>query len=166
MDKTTFLETLQSTRTAWETLQAEVGETRMLEPGANGEWSVKDVIAHVLWGEREMVGVCQARALVGSDLWEMTDDERNPIMVSWYRKTSLQDVLAEEQQVYAQLLAEVQKLSDEDLNDAQHFRDMPAAWVPWQVIAGCSFEHYRDHMLPISAWLERSKSRILREENF
>lgn len=153
MDKATFLEKLQSGREEWEALLAEVGEERMLQQGATGEWSVKDVVAHIMWSEREMVGVCQARALVGSELWEMTDDERNPIMVSWYRDTSLRDVLAEERRVYEQLLVEAQKLSDEDLNDPRHFRDMPTEWVPWQVIAGCSFSHYYDHILPIRAWL-------------
>lgn len=154
MEKSTFLEKLQTTRAEWEALLNKVGEERMLQPGATGEWSVKDVIAHIMWSEREMIGVCQARALVGSDLWEMTDDERNPIMVSWYRDSSLQDVLKEEQQVYANLLVELQKLSDDDLNDPQHFRDMPPAWIPWQVIAGCSFKHYQDHMPDIRAWLE------------
>jgi DinB family protein len=158
MDKATFLETLILARTEWESLLAEIGEERMLQAGATGEWSVKDVIAHVMWGEREMTGVCQARALVGSDLWEMTDDERNPIMVSWYRDSSLQAVLSEEQQVYAQMLAEVEKLSDEDLNDPSHFRDMPLNWLPWQVIAGCSSKHYRDHMPPLRAWLESISS--------
>ena len=155
MDKATFLETLRSARAEWESLLSEIGEERMLQPGATGEWSVKDVIAHIMWSEREMLGVCQKRALVGSDLWQMTDDERNPIVVSWYRDTSLQDVRAEEQQVYADLLAEVQKLSDEDLNDAGRFRDMPADWAPWQVIAGCSSKHYRDHLPALRAWLEQ-----------
>ncbi len=154
MEKSTFLEKLQTTRAEWEALLNEVGEERMLQPGATGEWSVKDVIAHIMWSEREMIGVCQARALVGSDLWQMTDDERNPIMVSWYRDTSLQDVLNEERQVYVNLVSEIQKLSDDDLNDPQRFRDMPAAWIPWQVIAGCSFKHYQDHMPAIRAWLE------------
>ena len=62
MDKTTFIETLLARRAAWEALFAEVGEARMLQPGVAGEWSVKDVIAHVMWSEREMVGVMQARA--------------------------------------------------------------------------------------------------------
>ena len=155
MDKATFLEQLRSGRAEWEALLAEVGEERMAEPGANGEWSVKDVVAHVLWGEREMIGVCRQRALVGSDLWGMTDDERNPIMVSWYRDHSVQDVLAEEKQIYAQLWAEVQKLSEDDLNNPGNFRDMPADWVPWQLIAGVSFKHYRDHMPTIREWLAR-----------
>lgn len=154
MDKATFLETLRSARAEWESLLAEIGEERMLQVGATGEWSVKDVIAHVMWGEREMAGACQTRALVGSDLWEMTDDERNPIMVSWYRDSSLQDVLNEERQVYAQLLAEVEELSDDDLNNPRNFRDMPLDWSPWQVIAGCSFKHYRDHTPPLRVWLD------------
>ncbi len=82
MDKTTFIETLLAGRAEWEALLAEVGEARMLQPGVAGEWSVKDVIAHVMWGEREMVGVMQAHALVGSDLWDLPEDERNAIMVA------------------------------------------------------------------------------------
>jgi hypothetical protein len=147
------MENLKTAREAWEALLSEVGEERMTLPGANGEWAVKDVIVHIMWGEREMVGVIQARALVGSELWELTDDERNPIIVAPYRDVPLKDVQAEEQQVYGQFLAVVEQLSDEDLNDASHFRLMPPTWLPWQVLAGDSFKHYYDHIEPISAWL-------------
>lgn len=154
MDKATFLETLHTARAEWEALLAEVGEARMLEPGATGEWTVKDVIAHVMWCEREMVGVCEAHALVGSDLWNLTNEESNAIVVARYRETPLQDVLVEERQVYDRLLAALQTLSDEDLNDARRFRDMPVEWVPWQLIAGNASQHYGDHMPPIRAWLD------------
>lgn len=154
MDKATFLEALHKEREEWEALLTEVGEQRMLEPGATGEWPVKDVIAHIMWCEREMVGVCEAHALVGSELWQVTDDERNAIVVAQYRETPLQEVLIEERQVYARLLAALQTLSDEDLNDARRFRDMPIEWVPWQLIAGNSSQHYRDHMPAIRAWLD------------
>jgi hypothetical protein len=155
MDKATFLEKLQATRAEWEALLNEVGGERMLQPGATGEWSVKDVIAHIMWCEREMVSLCQARALADSEFWTLPEDESNSIMISCYRDHSLQDVLAEGWQVYAQLLDEVQKLSDEDLNDRRHFRGMPADRVPWEVIAGNSFKHYQDHILPIRAWLDQ-----------
>jgi DinB superfamily len=154
MDKATFLETLHTARAEWEALLAEVGEARMLEPGATGEWTVKDVIAHVMWCEREMVGVCEAHALAGSDLWNLTNEESNAIVVAQYRETPLQDVLVEERQVYDRLLAALQTLSDEDLNDARRFRDMPVEWVPWQLIAGNASQHYGDHMPPIRAWLD------------
>lgn len=156
MDKATFVETLRTTRTEWETLLAQVGEERMLEPGAAGTWSVKDIIAHIMWGEREMLGVCQQHALVGSELWNMTDDERNPIMVAEQHDRPLQDILSEERQVYAQLLAAVQALSNEDFDDPHRFRYMPEDWMPWQIIAGCSYKHYKDHMPSIQDWLQKT----------
>ena len=143
MDKATFIETLL----------AEVGEARMLQPGAAGEWSVKDVIAHVMWGEREMVGVMQAHALVGSNLWDLPEDERNAAVFTEQRDCPLQEVLTEEQQVYAQFLAAVQALSDEDFTDPRRFREMPEQWLPWRILAGCSFAHYRQHTPSIRAWL-------------
>src|SRR5437660_2729156 len=91
MDKATFIETLHAERAEWEALLAEVGEARMLQPGVAGGWSVKDIIAHVMWGEREMVGVMQARALVGSKLWDLPEDERNAIMVAEQRDRPLHD---------------------------------------------------------------------------
>jgi len=35
----------------------EVGKPRMTELGLPGGWSVKDVIAHITWYERKMVGM-------------------------------------------------------------------------------------------------------------
>jgi len=153
MDRATFIETLHAGRAEWEALLAEVGEARMLQPGAAGEWSVKDVIAHVTWGEREMVGVMRAHALVGSDLWNLPEDERNAIMVAEQRDRRLHDVLTEERQVYAQFVEQVQALPDEDFTDSRRFREMPEQWLPWRVLAGCSFAHYRQHMPLIRAWL-------------
>jgi hypothetical protein len=43
--------------------------------------------------------------------------------------------------------------SDEELNDPQHFKDMPADWLPWRIIDGCSADHYRHHARSIQAWL-------------
>lgn len=69
MDKTTFMNTLQETRAQWEELLAQVEEERMLQPGATGKWSVKDVIAHVMSGEREMVQIMHTHVVAGSELW-------------------------------------------------------------------------------------------------
>ena len=153
MDKAAFIKTLHAGRVEWEALLAEVGEARMLQPGAAGEWSVKDVIAHVMWSEREMVGVMHAHALVGSDLWDLSQDERNAVVFAEQRDRPLHDVLSEEQGVYAQFLEAVQALSDEDFTDPRRFREMPEQWLPWQVLAGCSFAHYRQHTQSIRAWL-------------
>lgn len=47
MTKARLLAELRAARGEWDTLMAAVGEERMTEPGAAGDWSVKDVIAHL-----------------------------------------------------------------------------------------------------------------------
>src|SRR5260370_35272073 len=97
----------------------------MLRPGAAGEWSVKDIIAHVMWSEREMVGVMQAHALVGSDLWDLPEDERNAVVFAEQLDRPLPDVLTEEHKGHAQFLEARQPLSDSDFTAPRRFRESP-----------------------------------------
>ena len=156
MDKIRFLDTLLAERAEWDRVLSQIDEARMAVPRVAGEWSVKDVVAHVTWFEREMVGVLTAYALVGSDLWDLPGDERNRVIFEQNRQRPLEDVLTEARQVFDQLLAAVRPLSDEDLVDPGRFRDMPADWVPWQILAGNTYEHYRDHLPALRAWLKES----------
>ena len=155
MDKATFLETLRADRAEWEAVLAAIPQERMSTPGVAGDWSVKDVVAHMAWGEREMVGVLRMRALVGSELWNVSQDARNAAVFEENRQRALEDVLAEEPQVFQQLLALLEPLTDEDLLDSGRFAEMPAEWEPWQVIASNTYEHYRQHVPDLRAWLER-----------
>lgn len=153
MDKTLFISTLRKAREEWEDLLAQVSEEQRLQPGAAGKWSVKDVIAHVAWGEREIVPVMRTHVLAGSELWNLSDDERNEIVYQQNRDRSWHEIMNEEQQAYADLLAAAQTLSDEDLNDSHRYKQMPEEWVPWQLYAGNTFNHYQDHMPSIREWL-------------
>ncbi len=152
MDKATLLKTLTETRAAWEALLAQIDEEQMLKPGAAGKWSVKDVIAHVASGERELVPVLRTHVLAG-DLWNLSDDERNEIEYQQHKDRPLHDIVNEERQAYTALLEVVQTLSDQDLHDPHRFKNMPQEWRPWQLIAGNSFKHYEDHMPSIREWL-------------
>jgi DinB superfamily len=157
MDKTTLIETLHTNRAAWEALLAQIPKDHLLLSGATGTWSVKDVIAHIMWSEREMVTLCETRDMSnGSNLWVLSEDERNAIVVAEQKDRTLQEVRAEEQQIYTRLEALLQTLSEEDLTNPHNFRGMPENWLPWQIIAGCSFKHYRDHMPAIQQWLEQN----------
>jgi len=153
MNKSMLLDTLRAGRAQWEELLAQVDEVRMLQPGVAGEWSIKDIIAHVTWGERELLGVVQAHALVGSDLWTLPQDDRNAVVFEENRDRPLHEVLAEAQQVFPQLLEALETLSDEDLIDPRRFRDMPVDWVPLQIISGNTYKHYQQHIPSIRAWL-------------
>ena len=155
MTKAQFLDLLRTARAEWDALLAAVPEARMTAPGVEGHWSVKDVIAHITWHEREMLGVLRARALVGSDLWGLPLHERNATIHAENRNRPLAEVLAESRAVYPQLPAAVEGLAEEDLTDPARFADMPGDWVPWQLLAANTYTHYRDHMPAIRAWLDQ-----------
>jgi uncharacterized protein (TIGR03083 family) len=154
MTKQQFMDLLSTGWNEWQALLASVPRRRMTAPGAAGEWSVKDVIAHVTWGEREMVGMLRQRALVGSPYWTLPQTDRNAAVYAENRDRPLDDALAESLEVHAQLVAELEKVTDGDLNDASRFAEMPAAWLPWRVIAGNCFEHYQEHTPGLRAWLQ------------
>ncbi len=154
MELVEFLDHLQVSRAFWEDQLARVPPHQMTTPGVVGKWSVKDLVAHITWSEREMVGVLAARALVGSELWSLTNDERNEIVYQQNRDRPLDEVLAEAKAVYARLLALVSGMSAAELNDPGQFADMPADWLPWRVIAGNTYIHYREHAQNLQAWLD------------
>ena len=79
--KAELVDAMRAKRAAWEALLDEVGEARMIEPGVDGEWSVKDVIAHVTVYERWTLNRLQpglrGEQYVRSDLDIEDVDERN-----------------------------------------------------------------------------------------
>ena len=157
MNKTELLDTMRDRRAAWDALLSKVGEERMTQPGVAGEWSVKDIVAHVTWAESETAQLLQPRGLVGSQLWELPQDERNSVVFELNRDRPLPEVLAEAAAVFQQLLDAVQALAEEDLNDDARLQDMALNGIPWRVVVANSFAHYYQHIPDIRAWLERPK---------
>ena len=156
MNKTEFMEALKTGRAEWEALIGQIPQEQMTRPGIDGgEWTVKDVIAHNTWNELEMVKLLRGRDLsTGSDdLWMMGNDERNQVLFERDRDLPLDRVLAEAEEVRDALFREAEKLEDADLNDARRFVNMPEGWIPWEVIAGCTFTHYPEHLEAIKTWL-------------
>lgn len=157
MDKQTFLDKLQSARSQWDDLLALIAHEWMTLPGVAGDWSIKDIIAHISWHELQMLGVLHAHALAGSDLWNLPLDQRNAAIYEQNRGRDLADVLVESEQTFPQLIAAIAQLSDADLNDPARFPGMPSAWQPWDLIAGNTYGHYEEHTPDVQAWLAQQK---------
>jgi uncharacterized damage-inducible protein DinB len=157
MNRSDFLDKVTAARRRWDDAVARVPADRLTEPGLADGWSVKDLIAHVAWSEREMIGVIHARALVGSPLWNLSEDERNAIVFAENRDRPLADVLAEERTLWDELRPGLESLTDEDLSDPSRFRNLPEAApgvLPWQIFAGSTFAHHDHHAGDIRAWLD------------
>ncbi|MFQ5976858.1 MAG: DinB family protein [Candidatus Heimdallarchaeota archaeon] len=159
MNKAELLASLKTERKQWDVFLAGMDEDRITQVLIEGEWSVKDIIVHVTWYEREIVELFRSRALNGSELWELPPDQRNSIIFEQNRHRALQEVLIESQQVFQELLLAVESLSEEDLVDPQKFSGMPTDWLPWKIIASNSFEHYQQHLSKIRSSSARSSEK-------
>jgi len=150
MNKLEFLQNLQTSRAEWDALIEEaqsLGEQAMESPG--GEWSLKDYVAHNIWYEREILRLLTTRNLSyppSDELWASRDSERNQVLYDMFLDMSVSEVLVEEKQTYKELLTEIRKLTDADLNDPRRFQDMPMDWIPWKILAENSYEHYANHL--------------------
>jgi len=151
--KTQFIDSLRQGRLAWDALLSQLDESQLTQPGVCAEWSVKDIIAHITWFEGEMVGLLQARAMVGSDLWNLPTDQRNAAIYAQNMSRLLEDVLSETGQVHAELLEALEALPEEYLTDPALFPGMPPDWQPWEIIAGNSYDHYPHHIPDVGALL-------------
>jgi hypothetical protein len=148
IDKATLLDKVRSERSRLDALLAGFTDEQMAQPGVDGDWSIKDHLAHITWHEREIVRMLSARSLeysVVSDLWNLPLHERNHAIYESNRDRSLEEVRAESRQVYAELSQLLEGVSEEDLTDPGRYKGMPGDWKPWRLIAENTYEHYHDH---------------------
>jgi len=151
MDTAAVLALIDAERTRLDAALESIARERMEAPGADGDWSAKDVLAHITWSERELVGVLRARAMVGSELWMLSQDERNAAVYAQNHDRALDDVLAEARRGFADLRAEIERLSDAEMNSAATIPDMPGGLAPWQFLAGGTWRHYAEHLPALQA---------------
>ena len=159
MEKLSFIQTVESTRAELDSIIANISDQLMLQPGVSGVMSVKDILAHITWFEREMIGLLEQRALAGSDLWNLPSDEQNAVIYQLNLQRSLQDIRNEAAEVFQQLLKQFKNLEEAALDDPAWFRDMPPDWSPSQLLAENTCEHYQHHLADITAWLAELPSR-------
>lgn len=166
--KAQLLDNLKDEQARWEELLRDIGEEHMTQPGVAGEWSIKDIVAHLTFWQRQTVGRFQA-ALRNEPLppppWPPhmgTEDEisaRDEVSAwdevnAWIcitnRDRPVSDVLRESRDVFQLLVETLDAFPEGDLFDSACF--------PW---LGGFFGHFHEEHEPdMRAWLER----IRREE--
>ena len=155
--KSLLLRELRAARAEWEALLAEAPDARMTEPGVTGDWSVKDIIAHVTSFNRWFVNASEAQfrgelpPLDGTE--GMSPEERNQFHARMAREKSLAEVREENRRNYTRLLEVVELHSEEFLTQPQQFEGVPGTFLIWHLLKHDGYDHYREHMQAIRAWL-------------
>lgn len=153
-----LLEEIAAERATWGALLAEVGEDRMQEPGPMGDWTFKDLAAHLaFWGERSLARIEAGPGGAAPVPWpaamgaedDIEDwDEVNAWIYARYRDRPLHAVLADMDQWFQRLTTLIETLPEEDLITPGRFGfDQP-------LVEGEFFGHYYDeHEASVRAWL-------------
>jgi Mycothiol maleylpyruvate isomerase N-terminal domain len=141
---------------ALETVVARAGMARLDSPGACGSWSIKDVLAHIAFGQEWLAEQLElpARgeqpgrdeiAAMDPRLWEQ--ESRNALVHEQSRGRELADVLEWWRQSWARCRA-----AHEALAESAYYR--PHWWTQgWPLVRGLDPNHRLEHAKEISAWL-------------
>ncbi len=150
---------LRTERLRWNALLAQVSPGRMEVPGVEGEWSVKELVAHLTWYEQAIVEGAEQALRTGTFTRRrpegVTMDEMNAAIAQEARGRPAADVLAEADAVFGHMLELIAAAPQEMLNDPR-LLGLPDDMVPWMGVANNSYAHYREHEPTLRAWLEHS----------
>jgi hypothetical protein len=110
-------------------------------------WAAKDLVAHMTFWRQHLVLKLQA-FLLKEPLLETEDlDQRNALLFEQQRARPWSDILAESDQVYTELLALFEQLSEEDFNRV----DLSPDGEPLSRHIMGNFLHYQGHLAQYAA---------------
>ena len=165
-NKDIFLARVLRERDKFELLINRVGFTRRLTlPGVFGKLSIKDLLAHILVFEQYMADrmyeIQQGEPYVPSrtrnaldafldqfgypDLGSPLLDEETPMewVVEKYRTVSLEDIVTQELNAFASIVASLEKMNEETIGRHNLY----------ERIANNTYKRYREHSRDIRSWL-------------
>lgn len=133
-------------------------EEALLEPGVVGEWSIKDLMAHISMWEAWLIRL----------LWQISQGETptrlipaeqvDEVNAAWHAQAKdrpLEQVMEDFRQARKQTARRVLAFSDRDLSDPQRY--------PWakgntlaEIIAMNTWAHEAEHTAQIQAWRQKT----------
>jgi hypothetical protein len=150
MKKEQFLKRLGAAWTDFNESYTGLSESQLVEPGVTGDWSVKDIIAHVTWWEQEAIKHLpiilkgerppQYSAKYGGI------DAFNAMMTERKKHLSLVDVKREQDETHRSLVAFIEAIPEEQFITETRVRR--------RIRLDC-YGHYPIHARAIRKWREQ-----------
>ncbi|HEV2580089.1 MAG TPA: ClbS/DfsB family four-helix bundle protein [Ktedonobacteraceae bacterium] len=157
MNKPELLASMESSFNEMEQALSPLSETQWTTPGANGDWSVKDIVAHLTAWQHVMLRRLHAAARHETPARELQTEEKdiddmNQRFYVENRDRPTPVVYDDFRASYHDIVAQIQSLPDADLFEVGRF-DWTQESALWQYVAGDTFEHYDEHLPSIRDWV-------------
>jgi hypothetical protein len=151
MNRPQLLKQLDTAWTAFKESYAGLSDSQLTEPGVTGDWSVKDMIAHVTWWEEEALKhlplIIKGGRPPRYSIQYGGIDAFNAQMTEQKRGLSLADVLRQLDATHHRLIAYVHSAPEEQFTRETRFR---------RRLRLDTYSHYPKHAQVIRVWRERS----------
>ena len=149
MDKQQLLKRLETVWTALKESYTGLSDAQLLEPGVMGDWSVKEILAHVtIWEEEALKylpkvsnGEKPPRYVQYGGI-----DAFNAQMIEQKRSLALSEVLSQLDETHRRLINYLQSVSEEHFRGETRFRHR---------LRLDTYSHYPLHARAIQEWQER-----------
>lgn len=142
---TPIVEPMRAEHARLEAMLASIPDAQIIQPGTFGEWSVKDMLAHITFWEQRLIayinGARESLIRPGEDT-QAGIDRVNAEVLAANRDRPLAEVRAAFDSSYQQVLRLAESLSAEDLTNEEMYG----------LFAGDTFEHYREHRAMLEQW--------------
>ncbi len=158
-----LLDAVRGLREELERVVAEAGKARMEQPGSFGEWTFKDLIAH-LTGWRQTTAARLEAGLRGEEPvfpWPAQLDEEDDLdaINRWFFETNrdkpLAAVLRESRETFERVERAIAALPEDDLLEPGRFPWLGGAALGPAVVRGTLGHYHEEHEPDIRAWLAR-----------
>jgi hypothetical protein len=153
---------LQKLDKAWAEFKesyAGLTDAQLTEPGVMGDWSVKDILAHVTWWEEEALKHLPLIIEEGRPPRYSTQyggiDAFNALMTERKQDLSLADVVRQQGETHRHLIEYIQSVPEEQFTRETRFRHR---------LRLDTYSHYPEHARAIREWRERYSGRTTNDE--
>ena len=151
MKKQQLLIKLQQAWTSFKDSYAGLTAEQMVEPGVTGDWSVKDILAHVSWWEQEALKylplILQGLRPPRYSVLYGGIDAFNAQMTELKRQLALAEILEQLDETHDKLIKYLYTVPDEQFVAETPFR---------RRLRLDTYSHYPIHTQAIQAWRQRT----------
>ena len=157
--KAELIQAMISAREELDSLIDQIRPSAMSLAGAPGEWSVKDIIAHLTAYDQQLALTLALRGQKPPDFWieDIPLDEFNRRLFEENREKALDEVLQQFKDIWRDMLAEVRARSEAYLFGEQSVPGVLYTFRPCDILRSESYGHYLDHVPDLRARLEAAQ---------
>ncbi len=150
LEKNAILVQIEAEHTLLQATIARLTPGQMQEPGVNGEWAAKDILAHLSAWEQLFIGWYRA-GLKGENphtpvdglTWKSSDlNLLNERIFQAHRAETLTDVLTTFESSYREIMSLVQEIPEDDMHTPKRYAWMRAGKLAGFVRAN-TYNHYK-----------------------